>query len=87
MKNTSGYLISNREKKRLREKSNIPRVRSKKKRLCLKCGKKFLSKGPYNRVCERCGLLNERMATSTYSIGNTSPDKSDVLEDRLYELN
>ena len=87
MKNTSGYIISNKKKMRLREKSNITRVRSKKKRLCLKCGKRFLSKGLYNRVCERCGLLNERMATSTYSIGDTSPGKQDIVEDRFYELN
>jgi rRNA maturation endonuclease Nob1 len=86
MKNTSGEIISNKKKMRLREKSNITRARSK-KRLCLKCGKRFLSKGPYNRVCERCGLLNERMATSTYSIGDTSPGKSGILEDRFYELN
>ena len=87
MKNTSGYITSNKEKKRLRENSNVPRVRLKKKRLCLKCGEKFLSKGPYNRVCERCGLLNERMATSTYSIGDTSAGKQNIVEDRFYELN
>ena len=86
MKNTSGEIISNKKKMRLREKSYITRARSK-KRLCLKCGKRFLSKGPYNRVCERCCLLNERMATSTYSIGDTSPGKKDILEDRFYELN
>ncbi len=78
MKNTSGYLISNREKKGLRENPNISRARLQKKRLCLKCGKKFLSKGLYNRICERCSLLNERMATGTYSVGNTTSDKSDI---------
>jgi hypothetical protein len=87
MKNTSGYLTSNRKKKIFRENSNISRVKWKKKRLCLRCEKMFLSKGPYNRVCERCSLLNERMATSTYSIGNTSQDKSHISEDRLFELN
>ncbi len=89
MKNTSGYLISNRKKKGLRENPNISRARlqMQKKRLCLKCGKKFTSKGLYNRICERCGLLNERMATSTYSVGNTTSNKPDILEARLYELN
>ncbi len=87
MKNTSGYLISNRKKKGLRENPNISSARLQKKRLCLKCGKKFTSKGLYNRICERCGLLNERMATSTYSVGNTSPGKQDIVEDRFYELN
>ena len=87
MKNTSGYLISNRKKKGLRENPNISRARLQKKRLCLKCGKKFTSKGLYNRICERCSLLNERMATGTYSVGNTTSNKPDILEARLYELN
>jgi transcription elongation factor Elf1 len=87
MKNTSGYLISNRKKKGLRENPNISRARLQKKRLCLKCGKKFSSKGHYNRICERCGLLNERMAISTYSVGDTTSNKPDILEARLYELN
>ncbi len=78
MKNTSGYLISNRKKKGLRENPNISRARLQKKRLCLKCGKKFTSKGLYNRICERCSLLNERVATSIYSVGNTTSNKPDI---------
>ncbi len=78
MKNTSGYLISNRKKKGLRENPNISRARLQKKRLCLKCGKKFTSKGLYNRICERCSLLNERVATSIYSVGNTTSNKPHI---------
>ncbi len=78
MKNTSGYMISNRKKSELGENPNISSARLQKKRLCLKCGKKFPSKGLYNRICERCSLLNERMATGTYSVGNTTSDKSDI---------
>jgi hypothetical protein len=78
MKNTSGYMISNREKSELGENPNISSARLQKKRLCLKCGKKFPSKGLYNRICDRCSLLNERMATGTYSVGNTTSDKSDI---------
>ncbi len=78
MKNTSSYLISNRKKKGLRENPNISRARLQKKRLCLRCGEKFPSKGLYNRICERCSLLNERMVKSTYSVGNTTSDKSDI---------
>jgi len=78
MKNTSGYMISNRKKSELGENPNISSARLQKKRLCLKCGKKFTSKGLYNRICERCSLLNERMATGTYSVGNTTSDKSDI---------
>ena len=78
MKNTSDYMISNREKSELGENPNISSARLQKKRLCLKCGKKFPSKGLYNRICDRCSLLNERMATGTYSVGNTTSDKSDI---------
>lgn len=87
MKNTSGYMISNRKKSELGENPNISRARLQKKRLCLRCGEKFPSKGLYNRICERCSLLNERMVKSTYSVGNTTSDKPDILEARLYELN
>ncbi len=78
MKNTSGYMISNRKKSELGENPNISSARLQKKRLCLRCGKKFPSKGLYNRICERCSLLNERMVKSTYSVGNTTSDKSDI---------
>ena len=87
MKNTSGYMISNRKKSELGENPNISSARLQKKRLCLKCGKKFPSKGLYNRICERCSLLNERMVKSTYSVGNTTSDKPHISEERLYELN
>ena len=39
------------------------------KRLCLKCGKKFLSEGPHNRICVKCGLINDRIIiVGTYSV-------------------
>jgi hypothetical protein len=28
---------------------------------CLSCGKKFLSEGPYNRICAKCNLKNEKI--------------------------
>ena len=28
-------------------------------RRCLKCGRKFKSDGPHNRICARCNLRNE----------------------------
>lgn len=59
----------------------------KKKRLCLKCGKKFLSKGPYNRICEKCGMMNERIASSSYSISSKPSDEASVLEKKFYGLN
>lgn len=36
----------------------------KKKRVCLKCGEKFLSKSPYNRVCDKCASMNERLSSN-----------------------
>ncbi len=57
----------------------------KKKRACLKCGQKFLSKGPYNRICDKCSVSNERVASSAYSVGKSSPSSSH--EKQLYELN
>ena len=33
----------------------------KQKRICLKCGKKFPSIGPYNRLCDKCSSMNERV--------------------------
>ncbi len=59
----------------------------KKKRACLKCGKQFLSKGPYNRICDKCGLMNERVASSTYSVSEKSSSESNTLEKRFYGLN
>ena len=36
----------------------------KKKRLCLRCGKKFSSKGPHNRVCGPCTIINDYATTA-----------------------
>jgi hypothetical protein len=59
----------------------------KKKRACLKCGQKFHSKGPYNRICDKCGMSNERVASSAYSVGQRAPSSSNQFEKQLYELN
>ncbi len=60
---------------------------SKQKRMCLKCGEKFPSKGPYNRICDKCSSMNERVASSTYVVGETSPAEANTLEKRFYGLN
>lgn len=39
------------------------------KKRCLKCGKKFPSKGNYNRVCESCSTVNDRMTRNMHKIG------------------
>ncbi len=48
---------SDRKRETLRDTSlscDTNKFGSKKNKLCLKCGKKFLSIGPYNRLCEKC---------------------------------
>ncbi|OHB88781.1 MAG: hypothetical protein A3D13_09610 [Planctomycetes bacterium RIFCSPHIGHO2_02_FULL_40_12] len=84
MKSTSNYLKPKRNKMKLKDptKSGL-----RKKRACLKCGNLFLSKGPYNRICEKCGLMNERIASSTYSVSEKPSSEPSPLEKRFYGLN
>lgn len=62
-------------------------IGSKQKRMCLKCGEKFPSKGPYNRICDKCSSMNERVATSTYAVGENIPPEPSALEKRFYGQN
>ena len=59
----------------------------KQKRSCLKCGEKFPSKGPYNRVCDKCSSMNERVANSTYAVRESAPSDSSTVEKRFYGFN
>jgi Zn finger protein HypA/HybF involved in hydrogenase expression len=59
----------------------------KQKRMCLKCGEKFPSKGPYNRICDKCSSMNERVATSTYAVRESVPSEPSALEKRFYGQN
>ena len=90
MKDNSSYLKPNRKKAKHRDGTrgfNTTKIGLKKKRACLKCGKQFLSRGPYNRICEKCGLMNERVASSSYSVSEKSSSESNTLEKRFYGLN
>ena len=90
MKNTTSYLKLNRKKmksKEVAEGFSTTKTGLKKKRACLKCGKQFLSKGPYNRICDKCGLMNERVASSAYSVSDKSSSEPNSLEKRFYGLN
>ncbi len=88
MKNTSGYTDIKRKKvlKDSLKGYKTPKVKLKKKRLCLRCGKTFLSKGAYNRICEKCSLTNERVASNTYSVSSV-PSKASNSRAHFYELN
>lgn len=47
---------------------NIKVSKWQKKRACLKCGNKFHSNGPHNRICEKCNLMNLRIGPARYSL-------------------
>ncbi len=69
MRQNHNSLKSDRKRKNLRDKSltcDTNKFGSKGKRLCLKCGKKFLSIGPHNRLCENCVSTNEKIALKTF---------------------
>ncbi len=78
MRENHNSLKSDRKRKTLRDTSltrYVNKIRSKKKRLCLKCGKKFFSIGVYNRICEKCSLINGRMVLRTHSVSSKHLDE------------
>ncbi len=90
MRNNTSHLKLNRKKVKSKEITkgfSTTKTGLKKKRACLKCGKQFLSKGPYNRICDKCGLMNERVASSSYSVSDKSSSEPSSLEKRFYGLN
>ncbi len=73
MRKNHNSLKSDRKRKTLRDTSwacDTNKIGSKKKRLCSKCGEKFLSKRPYNRICKECSLTNERIAFRIHSVSS-----------------
>ncbi len=83
MRNYSGYSSTNIEINELKDKPDnfiTPVNRLHKKRLCLKCGKRFLSQGYHNRICVKCGLSNERIRTSSYALGMRLFNVTDYVE-------
>ncbi len=90
MRNASSSLNTKKKMKMLKDnpKSYTSlKVKAGKKRICLKCGEKFLSKGRYNRICEKCGMTNERIATNTYSVKGISSESTDTFKGNFFELN
>ncbi len=65
MRENHNSLKSDVKRKTLRDTSltcDTNKIRSKKKRLCLECGEKFLSERPYNCICEECSLIIDEIA-------------------------
>ncbi len=90
MKSISNYSKPNSKKMELKgtsKEASTKVISLKRKRVCLKCGEKFPSKGPYNRVCDKCSSMNERVANSTYVVRESIPSDSTTVEKRFYELN
>ncbi len=90
MKSVSNYSKLNRKKMKLKdtnEEDSTKVISLKQKRVCLKCGEKFPSKGPYNRVCDKCSSMNERVANSTYAVRESSSPESSAAEKRFYGFN
>lgn len=86
MRKTSNCSNANIEEKTLKDKAsnfNLPVSRLPKKRLCLKCGEKFLSEGPHNRICVKCVLMNNAIRTDTYSLSLEISDVKNCVEDDL----
>ncbi len=90
MKSVSSYSKLNRKKMKTKETNKggvVTGPSLKQKRTCLKCGEKFPSKGPYNRICDKCSSMNERVAKSTYAVRENAPSESNTLEKRFYGHN
>ncbi len=90
MKRVTNYSKPDRKKMKLKDASketSTKVVSVKQKRVCLKCGEKFPSKGPYNRVCDKCSSTNERVANSRYAVRESSSPESSAAEKRFYGFN
>ena len=82
MRKNHKSLKSDRKRKTLKDTSlacDTNKIRSKKKRLCLKCGEKFLSERLYNRICEKCSLINKEIALHTHSVSLKPLGEEDPL--------
>ena len=82
MRKSYDYLRTNGKKKKFKytpKKYNSLKTRLR-KRFCLKCGDKFISKGPYNRLCEKCGIANERIVSRIYAVSGIFPNNPELLE-------
>ncbi len=59
------YFVLNRERRRLRnaaEGYDSEKISLEKSRVCLKCGMKFSSNSPQNRLCDKCTSKNTKLA-------------------------
>jgi hypothetical protein len=82
MRKNHNSLKSDRKRKTLRDTSlscDTNKFESMKERLCLKCGEKLLGECPYNHICEKCSLINEKIALKTFSVSSKPFGEEDPL--------
>ncbi len=82
MRKDHNSLKSDRKRKTLRDTSlscDTVKFESMKERLCLKCGEKLPSECHYYHICEKCSLINERIALKTYSVSSKPLGEKDPL--------
>ncbi len=68
------YFVLNRERRRLRNGSgcyDTEKISLKKSRVCLKCGMKFSSSNPHNRLCDKCTSTNSRIEYRAFRADST----------------
>ncbi len=51
---------------------------------CLKCGKIFLSEGPYNRICAKCNVINKKERVTRYPVIVSFAELADNVENGKY---
>ncbi len=82
MRQHHNSLKSDSKRKTLRDTSlscDTNKFESMKERSCLKCGEKLLSECHYYHICEKCSLINERIALKTYSVSSKPLGEKDPL--------
>ncbi len=81
MRTNFNYLSSNKERRKLRNVHggyDTNKISLKKSRLCLECGKKFLSIDPYNHLCGKCVL----QAWKTFWVSSESLGEEDNMQNK-----
>ncbi len=75
-------LKSERKRETLRNTSlscDTNKFESMKERLCLRCGEKLLSECHFYHICEKCSLINEKIALKTHSVSSKPLGEEDPL--------
>ncbi len=88
MKTTYNYSNGSIEEKKIGLKAdNIIMVSKRNMKLsCLKCGNKFLSEDPHNRVCTKCNEINSKEKVARYPVIVSFAELADDVERGKYAI-